>query len=98
MTNRPTLTLDLTADLNTIAAQAEEIAQRVLRDGDAPGLTFDPVGAETDDINHLHAALGGARLLLRSNRTDEVAVYVLDDGTWRICADANGSVAIRATR
>lgn len=88
----PDTDLNLDADERHLRASANAIAREAI-DG-SRRYEWEPIGGEDGSVNEMTGILGGT-LILRARTTDDVAIYRLPDGDWRIVADANGPVVIR---
>jgi len=80
--------------INMTQTEANQIARLAL-DGDTR-YSHEAVGSDDGDINGMAADLGGA-LVSASHCDSDVAIYDVG-GEAVIVADANGPIAIRATR
>ncbi len=80
---------------HTAETITQEIANSIARlalDGDSR-YSHAAIGPVYGDINDMEPETGGRRIIRAANDS-EVAVYVRDDGSLVIVADANGPVAI----
>ena len=70
---------------------ANGIARLALDGGDR--YSHEAIGNDDSNINGMESETGGRRIIRAANDS-EVAVYVREDGSLVIVADANGPVAI----